>query len=348
MKGTVAGIARRRRDRRRTSRPASRRTACRPTARSTLEPSTIGGLEITRASLDGSLSRLDRRHPRARHHRPRRQRQGSGTLALNDTGQSNLNVHADSPSLAEIGKLVDQPLDRHRQDRRDGDRQQARAEGVRHARRRRREVRRQRRADGVEHVHRGGAGADGRRRQRRRRHARDVRLGRRPGDQRARRRRRPTSRSSVDFDATAKQPQRSLGAAGSLVLHPDHQEVHLQQLGAADAGADLAAGAGIGGDDQLRARRGRRREPDAGQRRAADRRRRHVRQARRRAEGDADATSISASVDALLLRPPQLTGTLNASATVTGTDRGARREGASSRSTRAASSSTATTRSAAR
>ena len=43
-------------------------------------------------------------------------------------------------------------------------------------------------------------------------------------------------RSSSTFDATAKQPQRSLGAGGSLVLHPDHQEVHLQTLGAADAG----------------------------------------------------------------------------------------------------------------
>src|SRR5439155_6331696 len=32
------------------------------------------------------------------------------------------------------------------------------------------------------------------------------------------------------FDATAKQPQRSLGASGSLLLHPDHQEVHLEKL----------------------------------------------------------------------------------------------------------------------
>ena len=34
----------------------------------------------------------------------------SGTLALNETGQSNLKVHADTPSLEQIGKLVDQPL----------------------------------------------------------------------------------------------------------------------------------------------------------------------------------------------------------------------------------------------
>src|SRR5262249_28474139 len=30
----------------------------------------------------------------------------------------------------------------------------------------------------------------------------------------------------LTFDATARQPQRSLGVAGSALLHPDHQEVH--------------------------------------------------------------------------------------------------------------------------
>src|SRR5437762_8136732 len=34
----------------------------------------------------------------------------------------------------------------------------------------------------------------------------------------------------VDFDATAKQPQRSLAIGGGLLLHPDHEEVHLRQL----------------------------------------------------------------------------------------------------------------------
>ena len=33
-------------------------------------------------------------------------------------------MHADTPSLEEIGKLVDMPLDRHRQGRRHGHRQQ--------------------------------------------------------------------------------------------------------------------------------------------------------------------------------------------------------------------------------
>jgi autotransporter translocation and assembly factor TamB len=38
----------------------------------------------------------------------------------------------------------------------------------------------------------------------------------------------------INFDATAKQAERSVTTSGSLLLHPDHQEVHLRQL-------DLAA-----------------------------------------------------------------------------------------------------------
>jgi autotransporter translocation and assembly factor TamB len=36
--------------------------------------------------------------------------------------------------------------------------------------------------------------------------------------------------NSVDFNLTAKQPQRSLTSGGSLTLHPDHNEVHLTAL----------------------------------------------------------------------------------------------------------------------
>src|SRR5205085_3952379 len=78
--------------------------------RVTLEPSTIGGLEITRASLDGTyrdssgeIRTLDVVGRDLNVH-------ASGALALNDAGQSNLKVHADSPSLETIGKLVDQSL----------------------------------------------------------------------------------------------------------------------------------------------------------------------------------------------------------------------------------------------
>ncbi|HWF85936.1 MAG TPA: AsmA family protein, partial [Vicinamibacterales bacterium] len=69
------------------------------TAKVTLTPSSVGSLEITRASVDGdyhnstgdirTLEIVGRDVNVA----------ASGTLALNETGQSNLKVHADSPSL---------------------------------------------------------------------------------------------------------------------------------------------------------------------------------------------------------------------------------------------------------
>jgi translocation and assembly module TamB len=122
----------------------------------------------------------------------------------------------------------------------------------------------------------------------------------------------------LDFDATAKQPQRSLGAAGSLLLHSDHQEVHLQRLGLTTQGQtwQLAQGSQatinyahdavavsqvtlVNGAQQIAA------DGTFGR------------------PGDALKVTLTnvdlANVDAVLLRPPQVTGTLNASATVSGT-----------------------------
>jgi uncharacterized protein involved in outer membrane biogenesis len=79
-------------------------------AKVTLGQSTIGGLAITRANVDGTYHdstgeirafELVGRDVNA---------QASGTIALNETGQSNLKIHADSPSLEEIGKLFNQPI----------------------------------------------------------------------------------------------------------------------------------------------------------------------------------------------------------------------------------------------
>src|SRR5206468_12108355 len=76
----------------------------------TLDSSSIGGLDISRAKLDGTyhdstgdIRTLDvvGRDLNV---------QAIGTLALNDAGQSNLALHADSPSLETIGKLANQPL----------------------------------------------------------------------------------------------------------------------------------------------------------------------------------------------------------------------------------------------
>ena len=80
------------------------------TGKVTIEPSTVGGVEITSATIDGDYRdstadirtfELVGRDVNV---------QASGSLALNESGQSNLTVHADSPSLEEIGKLLGRPL----------------------------------------------------------------------------------------------------------------------------------------------------------------------------------------------------------------------------------------------
>ena len=125
-------------------------------------------------------------------------------------------------------------------------------------------------------------------------------------------------RKQLDFDATAKQPQQSLGAAGSLVLHPDHQEVHLQRLGLQAQGQSwqLAQGSQTTfnyGHDTVTVHD--LALVNGSQRMTADGAFGHAGEAL-----NVTLTSVNlASVDTLLLRPPQLTGKLTASGTVTGT-----------------------------
>jgi translocation and assembly module TamB len=80
------------------------------TARINLQPSTIGALAIDGASIDGDY-RDSTGVIRALDVKGRDITvSATGTLALNETGQSNISFHAGTPSLAEIGKLVDQPF----------------------------------------------------------------------------------------------------------------------------------------------------------------------------------------------------------------------------------------------
>ena len=283
----------------------------------TLQPSTIGGLEITRAIVDGTyhdstgeIRALDivGRDVNV---------QASGTLALNDTGQSNLKVHADSPSLDAIGKLVDLPITGI-------GKVDATVTGNKHELKAAGNVI----GDGVKYGENGAltvssnftaavpeltvadanVSADT--------HATFVSVA---GQEINELDAKTTYRQKqLDFDATAKQPQRSVGAAGSLVIHPDHQEVHLQRLGLQTQGQtwqlaqgsqttinyahDAVAVKGLtltNGSQQIAA------DGTFGR------------------PGDALKVTLTnvdlANVDALLLRPPQLTGALNASGTITGT-----------------------------
>ena len=285
-------------------------------ARLTLQPSAIGGLELTRASLDasyrdaiGDIRTLDVAGQDVNV-------RASGTVALNDTGQSNLKVHADSPNLETIGKLVDVPvsgigaIDATLT----GNRHELKAFGNLVG-------------DGVKYGDNGALTissnfnavtpelevadaavvADT--------HATFVSVaGQEINEVDAKT---TYKQKQLDFDATAKQPQRSLAAGGALLLHPDHQEVHLQRFGLQAQGRNWqlapASQATVNyGQDAIAVR-------DltlvsGNQRIAAD--------GTFGQPGDALKVTLTnvdlAGVDAMLLRPPQLTGTLTASGTITG------------------------------
>ena len=126
------------------------------------------------------------------------------------------------------------------------------------------------------------------------------------------------AQKQVEFEVDAKQPDRSLGAVGSLILHPDHQEVHLQSLGLTAQGQTWQMAPGSNATIKYAAESIAVSDlalTNADQRISAD--------GSFGRPGDALKVTLEnvdvANVDALMLRPPQLTGRANATATITGT-----------------------------
>lgn len=286
------------------------------TVRLTLAPSTVGGLALESAVLDadyreqtGEIRTLDITARDLNLH-------AQGTLALNQTGESNLTFHADSPRLQQIGSLFDVPVEGI-----------ARVEGNVTGNRPSLRVRGTLSADGLEYEGNGALNtestytvtvpdlafarasveADTR--------ATFVTVGGQNINELTART--TYENQTIAFQATAAQPQRRVEAGGTLVLHPEHQEMHLTRL-------DLQAGtqrwivpegvtptvnyaANQVSVEQLRLTNG-------DQAIAAD--------GRFGQPGDALTLRLTnvdlAAVDALLLRPPQFTGRLNADATLSG------------------------------
>ncbi|HEY7171981.1 MAG TPA: translocation/assembly module TamB domain-containing protein [Vicinamibacterales bacterium] len=286
------------------------------TVKLTLDRSTIGGLAIERGSLDADY-----------HEQSGEIRQlevvgrdvnvtAKGALALNDSGQSNLTFHADTPNLAEIAKLVDVPLTGI-----------AKVDGTLTGNRTELQAKGTLIGDGVKYEENGAltissdytvtvpdlaferahVDADT--------HATFVTVAGQDINELAAKT--TYEDKKVTFEATAKQPERSAMAGGSLVLHPDHQEVHLQSLGLTagqqqwslvngqEATINYAADAVRVEGLKL---------ANGGQQISAD--------GAFGRPGDALNVTLSnvdvAGVNALLLRPPQFSGRLNASAKVTG------------------------------
>lgn len=285
--------------------------------RATLAPSAVGGLAIERAVVDASYAQrsaivrdLDVMgrdvHVSAR-----------GTLALNDTGSSNLTFRADSPRLEEIGQIFDVPVMGI-----------ARVEGTITGNQQLLNVAGTLEGDGLKYEENGAlslrtqfsaevpqltlaqarVSADSR--------ATFVTVaGQNINELHGTTRYEP---DRVTFDLTARQPQRQLAAAGAVTLHTDHQEVHLdrlmldtanQQWQVADGSTPtIHYGRGLIGVEHLRLVNG-------DQTIVAD--------GRFGSAGDALNVQLSnvdlAAIDALLLRPPQFTGRLEATAVVSGT-----------------------------
>jgi autotransporter translocation and assembly factor TamB len=283
-------------------------------ATATLEPSTINGVEIAKANVDASYRNSVADIRSLEITGPDVNVQAKGTLALSESGSSNLTVHADSSNLEGVGKIIEQPLTGigtvDATVTGNGQALEAKGQLV---------------GNGVKYgnaealtiagnftaqvPHRSLAEAtinsDA--------HATFVSIGGQNinqidgtiGYQ----------NQQLQFDLTAKQPERSLGAAGSMIVHPDHHELHLQKLGLQTAGQtwQLAAGTSptityapeavtvhdlrlVSGDQTLAA--------DGTYGNPGD-------------ELKITASNVDvATVDALLLREPQLTGRLNATASV--------------------------------
>jgi autotransporter translocation and assembly factor TamB len=288
----------------------------------TLDPSTVGGLAITRAKVDadyhdstGDIRTLEvvGRDVNVN---------ASGIIALNETGQSNLEVHADSPSLESLGKLVNQPIvgigkiDATVT----GNKRELHAAG-------------NLTADGFKYSGNGALTASSdftatvpnleaeNARITATTHATFVSVG---GQNINELDAKTTyQQQQIEFDATAKQPQRSLTAAGSVLLHPEHQEIHLRNLDLTSQGVRWQTAPGTEATINY-AKRGEGvvavtvenlKLVNGDQTIAAD----------GAFGGPGDALHVTANnidvatVDALLLREPQLTGRLNTTSTISGT-----------------------------
>lgn len=75
-----------------------------------LERSSLGDLAIDSAIVDGRYANREGQLTKLEVAGPDVTVSGTGTIALNETGSSNLTLHAESPSLDRIGQLVGQPL----------------------------------------------------------------------------------------------------------------------------------------------------------------------------------------------------------------------------------------------
>jgi autotransporter translocation and assembly factor TamB len=287
------------------------------TAKLALNRPTVGGLSFDHATLDADY------HNRAGEIRqlevvgPDANLSARGTLALGETGSSNLTFHADSPRLAEIATLFDLPVSGI-----------ASVDGTLTGNGTELQATGKLTADDVAYqdnsaltlsasytakvpeldFKRASVDADSK--------ATFVKVADQQIDELAGKTTYVDQR--LGFDLNASQPQRSASAAGSLLFHPDHQEVHVERAVLKTANQEWSTQPGedatinyangivtvdkvhlVSGDQEI------------------------VADGQLGAEGSAIDVKLNnidvARVNEILLRPPQFTGRLNATATIEGT-----------------------------
>jgi autotransporter translocation and assembly factor TamB len=287
------------------------------TARMTVDPSKIGGLAIDRGRLDADYRQQTGNIRQLEIAGRDINVTAKGTLALNDTGQSNLTVHADTPSLEELGKLAGIPLTGIAKvdGTITGNRSELQATGTVVG-------------DGVKYQENGALTMTSDYSAR----VPDLAFDRASVDADTRATfvtvagqnineltaKTTYADKQVTFDLTARQPQRALGAAGSVLLHPEHQEVHLQSLSLDTAGQQWTLAPGT--EATVRYAQDAIAVTDL---RLVSRDQGIVADGTFGKPGDVLKVTLNnvdlASVNALMLRPPQFGGRLNASSTISGT-----------------------------
>lgn len=282
-----------------------------------LAPSTVGGVALTSAYIDASYRDLTADVRSLNVIGRDITASASGTLALNDEGQSNLTVHVDSPRLQELGKLFDVPVEGIAKVDATitGNRSELQAAGTLTG-------------NGLKYEENGALALN------------STFTARIPDLDAARAAVQAdtsgtfitvagqnvnllTAKTTYDnkqltFEATAKQPDRDLSAGGTVSLEPEQQELRLTSLGLQSRGVQLTLAPGAdatvkyGGEaiavDDLRLVSGTAELAVSGAFGRPD-----------------DALNVTvtnldlAVVDALLLREPQLSGRFDATSTISGT-----------------------------
>jgi autotransporter translocation and assembly factor TamB len=191
--------------------------------------STIAGLSIETAVIDGAYANREGQINQVTITGPDINLQGQGKLVLNDTGASDMQLHLDTPALAEIGELIGQPLKGAAalDAKLTGNAQQLQAAGTL-------------KGSNIGHGENEALNlvstftvlvpdlTPGQASIKADTHATFLEVG-------GQRITELTAKTTYDqkqlqFDALAQEGVRELGAAGSVVFHTDHQEIHLGNL----------------------------------------------------------------------------------------------------------------------